>query len=539
MKLSESRLRIALAILTGLSLLGGFHSLILKDAPAEFLEPTSDMGYGWYVPLFSLYVVWTERRKIAESIGRPSLLGALMTIPFFLLGLLGARGPQVHMGVFAFAGLIVSLFWAFFGFRAAKAVFFPAAFLLFCMPLASRMSEYTASLRMLVTTVSYALLSGFGADVVRQGSTISAANGSFGIDIADPCSGLRSIFALLALAAGYGYFNQPTWWRRLALFVWAVPLAIVANIVRIVTIYVVSSTIDPDFGTGGYHDASGYIVFIVAILLMIASSEAMNRLFDNKPTTTSEGGDNKPTTTSNMPIQSINRKIEKSKNSSCCRGLVVPVAVTAATLALMINQGVARQPSLAARPAVTLGEIAGCAAGELGGKSEAEAKVLPPDTEIERRTYLTASGRRFSVSLVVAGRNNDSIHRPELCLPMQGFERTNVRTVNVAGRDWCASDLVTPGGMGEGHAYTMFNQDGFSTSRLSAMRWRNAWDLSFRNQKDRWVMVAIELDAPGDAALREAAERLETLLPGDNKPTTTSEGGDNKPVTTRAGGEAK
>ena len=99
-----------------------------------------------------------------------------------------------------------------------------------------------------------------------------AESGSFAIDVADPCSGLRSLFALMALTAGYAYFNHPTWPRRAVLFALSVPIAIAANVARILSISLVAAFCSPDFATGFYHDYSGYVVFAVAILLMLAAS---------------------------------------------------------------------------------------------------------------------------------------------------------------------------------------------------------------------------------------------------------------------------
>ena len=94
-------------------------------------------------------------------------------------------------------------------------------------------------------------------------------SGSFAIDVAEPCSGLRSLFAMMALTAGYAYFTQPTWLRRGLLFVLAIPIAVVGNAVRILSIVAIAATCSPDFATGFYHDYSGYVVFLVAVALMV------------------------------------------------------------------------------------------------------------------------------------------------------------------------------------------------------------------------------------------------------------------------------
>ena len=189
------------------AMLWGFQAMILHHAPDMFRAPQEDMSFGWYVPLFSLYVVWTERKKILGSLGAPSWAGLLAALPFLALGFLGVRGVQLRFEIVAFVGLLITVPWAIFGKETAKAVLFPALFLLFCIPLATFLDVVTVHLRLLASSTAFAVARGVGADIVQQGTMVGAADGSFSIDVADPCSGLRSLFALMALTAGYAYFT--------------------------------------------------------------------------------------------------------------------------------------------------------------------------------------------------------------------------------------------------------------------------------------------------------------------------------------------
>ena len=272
-------MRLAVIAAGFLSMIWGFQALIFNHAPGVFNAKEEDMSFGWYVPLFSIYVIWAERKKIAESFGAPSFLGLLLMLPCLALGFLGARGLQVRFEIVAFSGLIVSFVWAVMGWRTAKTVMFPALFLLFCIPLATFLDVVTVHLRLLASGTAYGILHGVGADVVRQGTMISAIDGSFAIDVAEPCSGLRSIFALMALTAAYSYLTQKTWAGKILLFALSVPIAVLGNVARILTICMVGTWASGDFATGFYHDYSGYVVFVVAIALMVAAGEAISKLF--------------------------------------------------------------------------------------------------------------------------------------------------------------------------------------------------------------------------------------------------------------------
>ena len=270
----ERRTKAALVGVALLSLVYGFRDLVFVHAPTVFSDPLEDMSFGWYVPVFSAYVVWRERREIIASLGEPSLAGLAATAVALFVGFLGVRGVQIRLEIAAFAALCVTIPWAVYGRRTAGRLAFPAAFLLFCIPLATFLDVVTVHLRLVASAISAAILDGVGAGVARVGTTITAPGG-FAIDVASPCAGLRSIFALLALAAGYGYFTLDGWWRRAALFALAVPIAIVGNIVRVLLICAVGLWCSPGFATGFYHDYSGYVVFLVAIAMMIGCGELL------------------------------------------------------------------------------------------------------------------------------------------------------------------------------------------------------------------------------------------------------------------------
>lgn len=271
MRFKELHVRVGLFAVSLLAMLWGYQLMLMRHVPNVFNEPLEDMSYGWYIPLFSLYVLWQERRKIVESLGKPSVIGLLFVLPSLLVGFLGIRGLQVRFEILGFIGLLFGLTWTFFGRRTVGSAIFPIGFLLFCMPLHSYLDLVTIHLRLLAVSIAAGTLQSCGVEIVRQGTMLASPTGAFAIDIAEPCSGLRSLFAMMALTAGYAYFTQPTWFRRGLLFALSIPIAILGNVSRIFSIVIVAATCSADFATGFYHDYSGYIVFLVAILLMVAT----------------------------------------------------------------------------------------------------------------------------------------------------------------------------------------------------------------------------------------------------------------------------
>ena len=98
-------------------------------------------------------------------------------------------------------------------------------------------------------------------------------------DVADPCSGLRSLLAMTALTAVYAYFTQKTALKKWILFAASVPLAVVGNIARIVTVAVVAEAAGGKLALGIYHDYSGYILFTASITMMVVIGGLLNLEF--------------------------------------------------------------------------------------------------------------------------------------------------------------------------------------------------------------------------------------------------------------------
>lgn len=521
MKLDERKIRIALCAVALVALFAGFHAMMFSHLPGVFRAPEEDLSHGWLVPFFALYILWRDRAGIVKSFGAPSVWGLVAVVPFACLGILGARGLQVRFELVAFVGLLVAIPWAMFGRRTAGRLLFPAAFLLFCMPLNSYLSLVTVHLRIFVSAVSAGILSFFGMDIVREGNLIMLPGvmidgNPFGVDIADPCSGLRSIFALMALGAGYAYFSQPTWTRRAVLFLFSIPCAVAGNVCRIMSICIVAKCSSSGFATLFTHDFAGLVVFFIAIGLLFAAGEAITRICDAVCRRRSVAAD---------PAKNGEEaSVDGDRRSS----VLVPVATCLLVFGAMTFQAMTPRPEIAEPPKVGLPERldASLAApftvhfadgreltlpdgvasfvGERVEPSLAETNVLV-GAEVSRRRYSPlerlawrdmpyAEVFGFDVSTVVSGPNKQSLHRPELCLPSQGADVGRSWTLDADGIEWHVIELKAKGGRNATlFAYTFFNQEGWRTSSHEARILRDVVDRTIRNRVDRWVMVTVNM----------------------------------------------
>ncbi len=237
--------------------------------------PGADMSHGWLIPLVSAYLVWRRREELRRAVDRPSRTGLVFLLLSLMLYLAGLRIQQTRLVLVSMAGLLWSIPYFIYGGRVARILLFPCAYLLFCVPV-TFLETLTLPLRLISTGVASTVLNGLGIAVSRVGTAIyfSSTTG-FALDVAHPCSGLRYLMAMVALTTAYSYIALTSPWRRLLLCACSVPLAMIGNIVRILLIALVGLAFGQDAAMGFYHDYSGYVVFAVAILLMIWIGNAL------------------------------------------------------------------------------------------------------------------------------------------------------------------------------------------------------------------------------------------------------------------------
>ncbi|MBQ6915012.1 MAG: exosortase-associated EpsI family protein, partial [Kiritimatiellae bacterium] len=188
-------------------------------------------------------------------------------------------------------------------------------------------------------------------------------------------------------------------------------------------------------------------------------------------------------------------------------GCVVTALALALVVPAMVYQAQSPEPVVCKPPEVVLAEIDGFESRALE-PSEAELQTLPADTRFVKRMYANARGDWFQVTAVIGGVKKSSIHRPELCLPSQGFQMTDPRDATAGGADWRFISLLRRDAPPLGFAYTFFNQAGYRTPSHMKRIFRDVWDRSVHNRIDRWVMLTVNSSTAADAAIAAFLERL-------------------------------
>lgn len=229
----------------------------------------ADYSHGWLIPVASGAVVWWKREELARAPKAASYIGLSILVFSLFLHWLGAKAEQPRLSLAALILLTWSIPFYLCGWQTARHLIFPCSYLLFCIPM-NFLDSLTVPLRIHMTGAVAWTLNGIGFEYVSSGTGLYSVAGKFGLEIADPCSGIRSLLAMTAITAIYGYTTQKTLLKKWVLFLSAIPIAVAGNMARIVTIAVVSEAFGRDIGSGLYHDFSGYLIFLaISIPLMI------------------------------------------------------------------------------------------------------------------------------------------------------------------------------------------------------------------------------------------------------------------------------
>jgi exosortase len=226
-----------------------------------------NFSHGFFVPMFSGFLVWQKRQQLAALPLRPTWFGVLAAAGAMLWLVVGVLGSELFLSRSSLVALAAGLILAFGGWAHFRLLLFPWALLFLMIPIpAIIFNQVTFPLQLLASRLASAVLSAAGVPVLRQGNVIHLA--AMPLEVAEACSGIRSLISLGTLALMYGYFLERRSLPRVALALAAVPIAVAANSARIVGTGLLVQYWDPEKALGFFHEFSGLVVFLVSLALL-------------------------------------------------------------------------------------------------------------------------------------------------------------------------------------------------------------------------------------------------------------------------------
>ncbi len=250
-----------------------FHP-VYKHLIARFNAPDSYYSHGYLIPFISLYLVWRKRFVLGNIKPNPVPAGLFLVIGGVLTHFGGVVLKINFLSYFAIPTVLLGMSLYLGGVRITKELFFPIIFLIFMLPLPRVMViGITFKLKIMAAQAATAIARGIGIKVWRLGSAIHYHNGY--LLVGDPCSGLRSLIAFIALGALFTQLTKGSVFRKTLLFLSSIPVAFLSNILRITFLLMVSYVYGSDTALGFLHDFSGIMVFILGFIVLFFTAKGL------------------------------------------------------------------------------------------------------------------------------------------------------------------------------------------------------------------------------------------------------------------------
>jgi len=235
-------------------------------------------SHGFFVPAFSLYVLWQERDRLRALPLRPSWSGLLILLLAVVVLTAGVLGAELFLSrvslLIAVAGVVILMY----GWNHMRAAMFPWLFLLLMIPIPNIVfNQITFPLQLLASKVAAVTLPLFGVPVLREGNVIQLP--AMALEVAEACSGIRSLMSLTTLAIIYGYLLETRFSVRVVLALASIPIAVIANSLRIVGTGLLVQYWDPEKAEGFFHAFSGWLIFVVSLSLLFLLHRALQRFW--------------------------------------------------------------------------------------------------------------------------------------------------------------------------------------------------------------------------------------------------------------------
>lgn len=253
-----------LVVLSGI-VLWLYRSILIHLVGQWWHDP--NFSHGFFVPLFSALIIWQEREKLAQLPPRPSWSGLPIAALAMCILVVGQLGAELFLSRFSFLILLAGLIVLFCGWMYFRALLFPWAFLILMIPIPTIIfNQITFPLQLLASRVSGVILPLLGVPVLREGNVINLP--AMALEVAEACSGIRSLMSLITLAIIYGYLMEKRLWVRWLLAFASVPIAVAANSVRIIGTGLLVQYWDPEKAEGYFHASWGWIIFVISLVML-------------------------------------------------------------------------------------------------------------------------------------------------------------------------------------------------------------------------------------------------------------------------------
>lgn len=238
----------------------------------------SNYSHGFLIPVVSGYLLWKKREDLRQLPVAANSRGLAVVFLGMLMFVAANGGAEYFTLRVSMVVTLVGLVYYLFGSGLLRKSWFEFFFLLFMIPIPYVIYfAATFPMQLLASKITAGVLNLIGMGVVRQGNIIHIQG--YSLEVAEACSGMRSLVSLLALGALYAYLSQKRFTAQVILFLSTVPIAVMANVFRVFVTSLLAYTVTDEVTKEPLHSLMGLSVFVVSFIMMFLVGQILKRVF--------------------------------------------------------------------------------------------------------------------------------------------------------------------------------------------------------------------------------------------------------------------
>jgi exosortase D (VPLPA-CTERM-specific) len=451
-----------------------------------------EYSYGILIPFLSGFLVWRKRADLRGIPFTGSWYGSVFIVIGLLLRLIGQLSTMPTVVHYALLLVLYGLVLALTGPAVFRRILMPLFILVFMVPLPPVLSgQLSFELQLISSQFGVWIIRAAGISVFLEGNIIDL--GSYQLEVAEACSGLRYLFPLMTLAFVIAYTFRGPFWKRALVFLSSIPITVVMNSLRIGVIGITVDRWGTRMAEGMLHEFEGWVVFMLSTLLVVLLAVGLSRLGASK-NRSEAGSPGKPSANTLASAAPRAATFSNPANRLSTAFQTVPRSFIVATA--LVTVGVALELSMPERPEVAPGRSQFAQfptrLGEWSGTSDRLDRVYLDALQLDDYLLMNFRGAddlpmNFYVAYYQSQRSGMSVHSPRLCLPAGGWNVEKFEQHSVAGADghsWPVNRVIIEHNGERNLVYYWFRERNRRLTNEYTVRWYLFWDSIKLNRTD-------------------------------------------------------
>jgi exosortase D (VPLPA-CTERM-specific) len=473
-----------------------------------------EYSHGIIIPVLSAVLIWRQREELRRLPFTGSWFGLLLIAGGLALRLVGESTTIETLEHYAFLLVIYGLVLTLTGPVIFRRLWMPLLILVFAIPLPSIFNNaLSLQLQLLSSQLGVAVIRAAGISVLLEGNVIDL--GSYQLEVAEACSGLRYLLPLMTLAFIVAYLFRGPMWKRIVIFLSSIPITVAMNSLRIGLIGITVDRWGKSMAEGALHDFEGWVVFMFSTGALLLTAVGLTRVGRSR-TKWSEAFNFGP-----APAPSAAAQTEGAQS--------VPKSFIAAALLILVGAAadVAMPAPQLITPARTNFDEFPNKLGEWVGQREQLQSVYLDALQLDDyvlANYVSSDGHSVSFfSAYYQKQDADRhVHSPHDCIPGGGWEIQTFGQspfpASRAGETFPANRAVIQLGSNRAVVYYWFQARGRRFTNEYVMKGYLFWDALTRHRTDGALVRLVAPLAPGaresdvDSRIMQFGTLVETQL---------------------------